>query len=112
MYMKKIVSAISALAIAASTFTAMTITANAAMEYEVLYGVSTTDESTGEVTVANQTDFTGDANESTGVTFVDGNYSGDDPYEIDGSVLYANTSNSWSKKLHQICNNRKSIFLG
>ena len=61
--------------------------------YTVLYGVPSGSPTSS---VANQTDFTGDANEKTSVTFSDAN--GNTIYNIGGSVLLAPKSGSgWTK---------------
>ncbi len=79
-----------------------------AQTYEVLYGVQSTDAD-GNVTIANQTDFTGDANEATGVSFSDGN---GNSFEIGGSALLAGTTGGWTKDFASPVTTGKVYFNG
>ncbi|MDD6817304.1 MAG: hypothetical protein PUD88_01845, partial [Prevotellaceae bacterium] len=65
--------------------------------FDILYGVPTYDSDGLTITsVTTQSDFTGDANEKTGVAFADGN-NNSAVFPISGSVLFANTSSAWTK---------------
>ena len=65
--------------------------------FDVLYGVPTYDSDGSTITsVTTQSDFTGDANETTGVAFADGN-NNSAVFPISGSVLFANKSDAWTK---------------
>lgn len=79
-----------------------------AQTYDVLYGVQSTDAD-GNVTIANQTDFTGDANEATGVSFSDGN---GNSFEIGGSALLAGTTGGWTKDFASPVTTGKVYFNG
>lgn len=87
MKFKKAVSAFAALTMAISVFASLGVTANAAetFTYEVLYGTETKDGDTVTGVTA-QTDFTGDANETTGYATAEANNNGS-KIVIEGSVL-------------------------
>ncbi len=79
--------------------------------YEILYGVAQTDDDGNTTGVTNQTDFTGDANEKTDVTFTDAN--GDKcaaAMPIGGSVLYL--KNAWTKDFSSPVTTGKVYFAG
>ena len=76
--------------------------------YEVLYGILQTDN-----TVLPQTDFTGDDNEQTDVTFSDANGANcAAAMPIGGSVLFANTTSGWTKNFEEPITAGKVYFSG
>jgi len=82
--------------------------------YEILYGTPSYDsDGTTVLSVATQGDFTGDTNEETGVSFSDANGTKcAEAMPIDGSVLFANTSSSWTKEFTSPVTEGKVYFAG
>lgn len=77
--------------------------------FEILYGTAVyTDEVVTGVNA--QTDFTGDANEATDITWTDSN--GNSGYPIDGSVLLANTTSAWTKNFSSAVTKGKVYYAG